>query len=81
VQAPEGQAGDEFLLREEKRINTLVLDTVARHGGSISAEHGIGTLKADQLPRYKSPIALDMMRGIKHALDPKGILNPGRVLG
>ena len=80
VQAPEGQAGDEFLLREEKRINTLVLDTVARHGGSISAEHGIGTLKAAQLPRYKSPIALDMMRAIKHALDPQGILNPGRVL-
>jgi FAD/FMN-containing dehydrogenase len=50
------------------------------HGGSISAEHGIGSLKRDELPHYKSAVALDMMRAVKKALDPLGILNPGRVL-
>ena len=64
----------------EKRINTLVFDSVARHAGSISAEHGIGSLKAHELPRYKSPVALQLMRTIKAALDPQGIMNPGRVL-
>jgi FAD/FMN-containing dehydrogenase len=51
-----------------------------RHGGSISAEHGIGSLKAAKLPRYKSPVALRLMRAIKQAIDPQGIMNPGRVL-
>ena len=69
-----------FLRDEEKRINTLVFDTVARHHGSISAEHGIGSLKAHELPRYKSPVALRLMHAIKDALDPQGIMNPGRVL-
>jgi len=80
VQAPKDQASGDFLLREERRINALVFDTVARHGGSISAEHGIGSLKAGQLPHYKPQVALGMMRSIKQALDPRGILNPGRVL-
>jgi FAD/FMN-containing dehydrogenase len=48
--------------------------------GSISAEHGIGSLKVDKLPHYKSAVALSMMRAIKQALDPQGTLNPGRVL-
>ena len=80
VQAPEGGDAKAFLRDEEARINTLVFDAVARHGGSISAEHGIGSLKAAKLPHYKSPVALRMMRAIKQALDPKGIMNPGRVL-
>ncbi|HMN21570.1 MAG TPA: FAD-binding oxidoreductase [Ottowia sp.] len=80
VQAPEGVDPRAFLRDEEKRINTLVFDAVARHGGSISAEHGIGSLKVHELPRYKSPVALDLMRAIKGALDPQGIMNPGRVL-
>jgi FAD/FMN-containing dehydrogenase len=80
VQAPHGQDAAAFLAREEKQVNTLVYDAVMRHGGSISAEHGVGSLKADALPRYKSPVALGMMRAIKRALDPAGILNPGRVL-
>ena len=80
VQAPEGEAAGDFLMREEKRINTLVFDAVMRHSGSISAEHGIGSLKAEQLVTYKSPVALQMMRAIKQALDPQGLLNPGRVL-
>ncbi|MEZ5606138.1 MAG: FAD-binding oxidoreductase [Burkholderiaceae bacterium] len=80
VQAPEGGDAKAFLRDEEKRINTLVFDSVARHQGSISAEHGIGSLKAHELPRYKSPVALGLMRTIKAALDPQGIMNPGRVL-
>ncbi len=80
VQAPEGVDAGAFLQREEQRVNTLVFDAVARHGGSISAEHGIGSLKAAALPRYKSPLALSMMRAIKQALDPRGIMNPGRLL-
>ena len=58
----------------------MVFDAVNAFGGSISAEHGIGSLKAHTLPKYKSPVALRMMREIKRALDPKNILNPGRVL-
>lgn len=80
VQAPEGGDAQAFLRDEEERINTLVFDAVARHGGSISAEHGIGGLKAAKLPHYKSPVALRMMRSIKQALDPQGLMNPGRVL-
>jgi FAD/FMN-containing dehydrogenase len=69
-----------FLREQEDRINTLVFDAVARHQGSISAEHGIGSLKAAKLPRYKSSVALGLMRAIKQALDPQGMMNPGRVL-
>jgi FAD/FMN-containing dehydrogenase len=53
---------------------------VARFGGSISAEHGIGRLKRDDLARVKDPVALDLMRALKRTLDPKGILNPGKVV-
>jgi len=80
VQAPEGGDAKAFLRDEEDRINTLVFDSVARHAGSISAEHGVGSLKAAKLPRYKSKVALDLMRAIKGALDPQGIMNPGRIL-
>ncbi len=59
-----------------RAIHTLV----AEMDGSISAEHGIGQLKRDELTLFKSPIELEMMRSIKHALDPKGILNPGKVI-
>jgi len=80
VQTPEGGDAREFLRQYEDRINTLVFDAVARHEGSISAEHGIGSLKVTKLPNYKSAVALEMMRAIKKALDPAGIMNPGRVL-
>jgi D-lactate dehydrogenase (cytochrome) len=49
-------------------------------GGSISAEHGVGVMKRDILPAYKDPVALELMRSLKHTLDPNGILNPGKVL-
>ena len=51
-----------------------------KYGGSISAEHGIGVIKRDCLPKVKDPVALDLMRTLKRTLDPKGILNPGKVL-
>ena len=54
-------------------------DLVARYGGSFSAEHGIGRLKRDELLRYKHPVAIELMRSIKQALDPNGIMNPGKV--
>ena len=80
VQAPVGTDPAEFLRTSEDAINRLVFDAVVAFGGSISAEHGIGSLKAHTLPHYKSAVALRMMRQIKAALDPKNILNPGRVL-
>ena len=80
VQAPEGADGQAFLRDWEERVNTLVFDQVLRHQGSISAEHGVGELKVDKLPKYKDPTALAMMRAIKQALDPQNLLNPGKVL-
>ena len=80
VQAPAGADAAAFLREQEARVNGIVHDAVAAHGGSISAEHGIGALKLDLLPRYKSPVALDMMRAIKRALDPANLMNPGKVL-
>jgi FAD/FMN-containing dehydrogenase len=62
-------------------IERIVHDCVAAHGGSISAEHGIGQRKRDLLPRYKSEAELDLMRRVKRALDPQGLFNPGKVLG
>ena len=80
VQAPEGGDAQAFLRQHEEQVNTLVFDSVARFGGSISAEHGVGSLKVDQLEHHKSPVALQMMRAVKRALDPRGLMNPGRVV-
>ena len=80
VQAPEGADAAEFLRTQEERINDIVYGSVKAHGGSISAEHGVGSLKAHTLPHYKPAVALDLMRAIKGALDPQNIMNPGRVL-
>ena len=80
VQAPEGVAPADFLRTHEAAVNALVYDQVAAHGGSISAEHGIGQLKREELAQRKSPVALQLMRQIKQALDPHGLLNPGRVV-
>jgi len=80
VQVPEGQDGKAFLRDKEALVNHLVYEAVAEFGGSFSAEHGVGALKADKLEKYQSPVALGMMRAIKHALDPQGIMNPGVVL-
>ena len=80
VQAPVGVDAAAFLAEWEEPANRLVFDSVARFNGSISAEHGIGSLKLDHLAHYKSPVALDLMRAIKRALDPHGLMNPGRVI-
>ncbi|MBT0569118.1 FAD-binding oxidoreductase [Curvibacter sp. CHRR-16] len=80
VQAPEGTNGEAFLLEQEGQVNTLVYDMVQRYSGSISAEHGIGSMKRDKLAHYKEPAALALMRSIKAALDPQGLLNPGKML-
>ncbi len=80
VQAPEGADGRAFLRDFENKVNTLVFDQVKRFDGSISAEHGVGELKAGKLPLYKDPTAMAMMRALKQALDPQNLLNPGRVL-
>ena len=80
VQAPEGDDQARFLNEEEAPMNQLVYEIVDRYRGSISAEHGIGSLKADKLAHHKSPVALGLMRAIKQALDPHQLMNPGRVL-
>ena len=79
VSQPIGADKAEFLKRWGE-VNEVVFAVVKKYGGSISAEHGIGMLKRDLLPSVKDPIALELMRGIKRLLDPKGILNPGKVL-
>lgn len=81
AQAPEGEAdAAAWIAAHEERIADIIYGEVARCGGSISAEHGVGSLKAGILPHYKSPVALQLMRAIKRALDPQNIMNPGRVL-
>jgi len=80
VQAPAGGDPAAFLREQEERINVLVYDQVTKFDGSISAEHGVGSLKVDKLPGYKPAVALDLMRSLKKALDPQNILNPGRVV-
>ena len=79
LSAPEGITADNFVDNAE-RANRIVHDLVARHGGSFSAEHGVGQLKRDDLVRYKSPVELKLMRAVKAALDPAGLMNPGKVL-
>ncbi|HEY5064242.1 MAG TPA: FAD-binding oxidoreductase [Xanthobacteraceae bacterium] len=79
VSQPIGADKDAFLKRWGE-MNEVVFAVVKKYGGSISAEHGIGLLKRDLLPSVKDPVALELMHGIKHLLDPKGILNPGKVL-
>jgi FAD/FMN-containing dehydrogenase len=80
VQAPESGDARAFLHDHEEQVNTLVFDSVHAFGGSISAEHGVGSLKVDKLPLYKDPVALAMMRAIKRGLDPHNLMNPGRVV-
>jgi FAD/FMN-containing dehydrogenase len=80
VQAPLGASAPAFLAQQEHAVNTLVYDAVQAHGGSISAEHGIGALKREELAQRKSPVALSLMRAIKQALDPDQRMNPGRML-
>jgi len=79
VSQPIGADKANFLAQWDA-VNEVVHAIVAAHHGSISAEHGIGQLKRKLLPNVKDPVALDVMRALKAVLDPKGILNPGKVL-
>lgn len=76
---PERMDRNAFLARRPE-MNRLVHDIVAELGGSISAEHGLGQLKREEITRYKSAVELDLMRRIKAALDPRDIMNPGKLV-
>ena len=69
-----------FLAQYQATLNRIVYDSVHKHQGSISAEHGLGQLKVDDAARYKSPIEIALMRAVKSALDPLALMNPGKVL-
>ncbi len=71
---------DTVLLPHQAAINRIVHDSVHHFGGSISAEHGLGALKRDEILRYKSDVEMNLMRAIKHALDPLNLMNPGKVI-
>ena len=77
---PAGIDGAAWHAGDAKAISRQVHDLVTAWGGSISAEHGIGQLKRDELARLGDPVTLGLMRTIKHALDPLGLMNPGKLL-
>ena len=77
--APQGGNEAAFLARWDD-VQKIVHDIVHRFGGSISAEHGIGVQKREQLAHYKSPVEMELMRTLKRTFDPKNILNPGKVV-
>ncbi|WP_426412364.1 FAD-binding oxidoreductase [Bradyrhizobium ganzhouense] len=79
VSQPIGANTADYLARWHE-MNAVVFEIVLRMGGSISAEHGIGVLKRDELPEVKDKTAIELMRAIKAMLDPQGIMNPGKVL-
>ena len=79
VSQPVGGDPADFLARWHE-VNAVVFDIVLRMGGSISAEHGIGVLKREELPQVKDKVAMELMRSLKALLDPLGIMNPGKVL-
>jgi FAD/FMN-containing dehydrogenase len=80
VRAPEGADDREWRATEGKRVSSFVYDLVDAAGGSISAEHGIGQMKLDDLERLSSPARLAVLRSVKQALDPRGIMNPGKLV-
>jgi FAD/FMN-containing dehydrogenase len=72
-----GPAG---LLERRAEVNRIVYEAVGALGGSISAEHGLGQLKRDEIRRHKSPLEMELMRSLKKALDPQGLMNPGKLV-
>ena len=80
VLAPKGATPGEWEDTIGKRVSAMVYEMVTDWGGSISAEHGIGQVKRDELQRLGDPVALSMMQAVKRALDPQGILNPGKLI-
>ncbi|MGE3831567.1 MAG: FAD-binding oxidoreductase, partial [Parvibaculaceae bacterium] len=79
VSQPIGMDKQEYLAHWHD-MNMVLYDVVLKHGGSVSAEHGIGRLKRDMMAKIKSPVELAMMRDLKKTFDPNNILNPGKML-
>ncbi|MCS6759260.1 MAG: hydroxyacid dehydrogenase, partial [Candidatus Devosia euplotis] len=77
---PVGADARAFMAENDEKVHVAIYEVVLRLGGSVSAEHGIGQLKRELLVQVKDPVALSLMRTIKAALDPRGILNPGKML-
>jgi FAD/FMN-containing dehydrogenase len=77
---PEGEDAGAFIENDGPRVSDFIHSDACRLGGSFSAEHGVGVLKRDLLQRHADPVALELMQSIKRTLDPKGLMNPGRVL-
>ena len=78
--SPPPDIGDQAFIDQQAAINLVVHDSVHRCGGSISAEHGLGALKRDEIRRYKSALEMQMMQTLKQAFDPLNLMNPGKVL-
>ena len=76
----DGSPAKNDTLSNASAANRIVYDLVAAARGSISAEHGIGQLKRSELPRYKDGVEIELMRRVKAALDPRGVMNPGKVI-
>jgi FAD/FMN-containing dehydrogenase len=80
VSMPDPAQNTAFIEQHEHDVNRIVYEVVARLDGSISAEHGLGQLKREEITHYKSALELELMRSIKQTLDPQGLMNPGKVL-
>ena len=79
ITQPKGADTKAYLAQRED-MNRIIHDIVVRMGGSISAEHGIGLLKVDEMVHYKDPVELELMRRLKHAFDPANLMNPGKIV-
>ena len=79
--APEDCPAEAFKAQHADAISALVHGAASALAGSFSAEHGVGKLKRELLHQTESPLAIDLMQRIKHALDPAGLMNPGKLVG
>ena len=77
---PDAAQNKVFIERHEHDVNRLVYEVVAELNGSVGAEHGVGQLRRQDIARYKSALEMELMRSIKHTLDPHGLMNPGKVV-
>jgi FAD/FMN-containing dehydrogenase len=80
ISMPDAVQNKTFIAQQEGAVNKLVYEVVRELEGSISAEHGLGQLKRDTIRDYKEPLELELMRIVKQAIDPRGLMNPGKVL-
>jgi FAD/FMN-containing dehydrogenase len=81
VLAPAGAAAEDFKARHGEAISALVHGAATALAGSFSAEHGVGKLKRDLLLASESPLSIELMQRLKQALDPAGLMNPGKLVG